>query len=473
MIKLLNILSIIFFLISCSTNQNINNQILGSNQKTTELVKNNDDKSKKFNLASNQDIFLLFSNKIQIIGYDKKIKFEENNIYCSGITFLPNKRILTTCKDNQEYKENQKSYYKIVDYSNYTSKSIKLDSINADYNYKISPDSEKISFINFKNGISSLYVLDFNSKLTKIYDFEKQYSNSYTWTPNSDKIVYSLDDSIYISNSDATNKKRLTTNKLKNINDINISFDGKYISYTSSDEYYYRNLYIMKIDGSETKNLGYIYSTKYDVIPESEWLPDRNEIVFLQLREYSGDINIYNPETNQKELIEKDANFVIDKKNKYISFYKDKSIYYVDFNDKNRTVRKVEEKEFSYIIKTNDLSKESISPDYKKIVYVEYILSNFVICSGECAHNIMHKKLFIHYLDKKKNIDIDIVEDPSFSYNEFFYEHIKWSNDSKYIIFNKRNNNGKINSLYIYDTDTNQKDVFLELSDYLYELELL
>jgi len=229
-----------------------------------------------------------------------------------------------------------------------------------DFNPSISPDAKKLLFVSDRDGNRDIYITDLEwldgytqwrgNNLRNLTD-----SNENDWTPVyspiENKIAFSTyfpendNYDIFIMNDDGTDRENLTNtvgyekfpqfspdgsfliyqgwqkgkmeifflglldkNKINisrnvNSNDIlshgnSFSPDGQSIVFTSERDGN-RNIYLMKIDGSETKQLTFHESNDYEPI----FSPDGQSIVFTSERDGNKDIYIVNPEAkNLKNL---------------------------------------------------------------------------------------------------------------------------------------------------------------------------
>jgi len=163
----------------------------------------------------------------------------------------------------------------------------------------ISPDGTKIAFMQFDNGVNSLYLIDADgSNLTKLIDMIDPIPGTPSWFPDGTKLLFSDDrdgdgftqQDIYSINIDGTGLQLINDSNRKDSHPV-WSPDGNKILFVSQ---FNRNqeLVTMNSDGS---NIQLITDTALDIGHPvgGEWSPDGSRIAFTSNRDSDRDFEIY------------------------------------------------------------------------------------------------------------------------------------------------------------------------------------
>lgn len=177
-----------------------------------------------------------------------------------------------------------------------------------------SPDSKKLAYHTRQETKNIIHVLDINS--AQIMNFEG--SGEFTWTPNSNQIIFSDTNGLYIFNLDKQENKHILDGNWR-IFDLTMSLDGNFVVFTGIKDFddpttpyiadfihpSYQFIYTYNLKTSVLNPV--INENKRDWILNLQWLPDGKHIIYTQEEPYTAPPNqvfIRNPITGETILIE-------------------------------------------------------------------------------------------------------------------------------------------------------------------------
>jgi Tol biopolymer transport system component len=100
----------------------------------------------------------------------------------------------------------------------------------------------------------------------------------YMWSPDSKKLAYNFNNSIYTSNADTSNKKLVTATGYQGFYPPSWSPDGTKLAFIARDNAGKYDLYTINIDGSNRQRITNTLITKYEIA----WSPNGAWIAYVQ-----------------------------------------------------------------------------------------------------------------------------------------------------------------------------------------------
>ena len=191
----------------------------------------------------------------------------------AGVTDLgdvvvkPTGQIAFTRRNNQVVFGNTDIYVMDAKGQNQTQLTFNTD---REYEPVFSPDGLKIAFNRDSYCGRNVWVMNADgSNQTSVSP-----GTGYVWSPDSKKLAYNFNNSIYISNSDGSNKKQLTTLGYPGNYSPAWSPDGTRMAFIAVDGSGKYDLYTINVDGSNRQRLTNSLATKYEVVwsPNGAWI---------------------------------------------------------------------------------------------------------------------------------------------------------------------------------------------------------
>jgi Tol biopolymer transport system component len=169
-----------------------------------------------------------------------------------------------------------------------------------DFTPQFSPDGQNIAFASDREGALQIYVMAADgSNLTRLTNNSGN-DRDPSWSPDGSQIVFASDrhgePDIFVINSDGSGEKQLTDNDAMDVAPV-WSPDGQWLVYSSSPEGEDPDLYLMRPDGSDRRQI--TFSPNYDG-DQAAWSPDSQSLIFPSSR--IGNYELYTMSLDGSEL---------------------------------------------------------------------------------------------------------------------------------------------------------------------------
>lgn len=432
--------------VNINTNNNFKSTPIPSIGPTDNAETKQQPEIQKMNLTQNliidkkDNLVLMFAqnNSYEIIDKDKS---------CNLINILDKKNIFLRCDEI-----NEKINYKIINLQSKLTKNIFSTKDNNSFFVSMSPDNNWASFIEDKYTIS-LINIDSNEKISIPLSPENYtYSNEFSWSADSQDIVFVKDKNIYRYNIITKSESMITKYTSKDylaysfgilINSPRFSFDKKYIAYFNQGR-----IFVIDSDGKNNRMIG--NSSGYN------WSKIKNELYYTKPE----GLMVYKADEDKEEIIVKNYKDFFLEQEKIISQENDK-LYIMNFNGQQKKLLDIQ---------TNSPINYILSPDGKKIIYTTNIV--LITQAMFIQENRVHsgsgfQDAYIYDIEKDRTTYVFGGDYISTSFPRI--DNISWSEDSKFLLYKlnsyKRTSPNYIHPIYqfyLYDTD---KDSISELSE--------
>jgi len=148
-----------------------------------------------------------------------------------------------------------------------------------DENPAWSPDGKRLAFISDQSGRDEIWVAGPDGKnARKLSDADTE-KNSIDWLPDSKSLAYTASDhKLYLVEVESGKTTLLATSEVGNIQNPDVSPDGKWIAYTSVDRDLRPHVHIVAAAGGESKRLS---SDQLFASASPRFTPDGKRLIFL------------------------------------------------------------------------------------------------------------------------------------------------------------------------------------------------
>lgn len=439
--KIKSIILYSLLLVSCNSNTSLNNNISTNNLKPiieTPIIELKDNPNEKLSLPQHFGYFNVLEKKL--FTFDKNGKLE----YSIPITSNENYRLApdkSKVAIVYEFKE-----ITIVDLKTNKDKTIFFDKLPL-YDYKWSPNSDKLALIlrGEKNNYS-LKTVNLKGEMTNIAN---EVETNYSWSYDGKKLIFIENKTLYMINSDGSNKT-----KLKTINEENVEFElspnNKHLIFAYFDK---SNKYTLKLLNLETLEEKFITATNY---ARFKWFKNGKNFSFLQIENNSNSNIISNVDNDTKILLDFEPSDVLSKTNKLI-YSQGLDFGITNFDGSNKLIfeQLLGEEKYKYLLSNKSFNTGviyDISKDESKIAYSIYQYSQPIVVPATYSTQSLSEGIFttiLYVINSDGSKKIKLFEKTG----EYGKANLEFSDNGNYLLYNK-------NSIYLY-FDADESEIIL------------
>jgi dipeptidyl aminopeptidase/acylaminoacyl peptidase len=157
-----------------------------------------------------------------------------------------------------------------------------------------SPDGKQIAYVRGAVGINNTEIVIVNINRKGIV--KKTYGSDPAWSPDGKNLVFIRNDDIYTMNleTDVISLLHKSDDLIESAPEW--SPNGEFIAYVAKERYRDGNLFVMKIDGTNSQKVKMEESV--DIYSGISWSPDSRKIAFISQRQ-CGDVYVFDLITNK------------------------------------------------------------------------------------------------------------------------------------------------------------------------------